>query len=113
MRTGTLTPQPAAPARSAWRRDARVWSGLALLLIGLGLIDMSFTVWRNDQRNFPHANGAYPTSDGTHGWHRHLERPRLLKAMAYSGLGILVLSVVLLGKSDEPQDGVGVGHGDS
>ncbi len=86
---------------SKWRRRGLVWAGLLTLLLGLMLLDRSFAFWRNDSRNFPNANGVYTTTVDPDAPHGPLLGHVVLKMMAFSGLGLLVLSVVLFGSRDD------------
>lgn len=76
--------------------DAGVWVGLVLLCVGLGLLDRSFATWRNDGRNFRNADGVYGSPKPGHEGYTCVQRHDVLRTMAFSGLGMLVVSVVLL-----------------
>ena len=68
------------------------------LLLGLALLDRGFARWRNDPRNFPNANGVYPTAEDVKPSARqYLSDPTVAKTMALSGASLLALSVVLFG----------------
>lgn len=74
------------------------WMGLACLVLGMGMLDRSFTKWRNDPRSLPYANGAYPSSaDIDPALRSRFANQKLMKPMALSGVALVLVSVVLFG----------------
>jgi hypothetical protein len=87
--------------RRSWRDDVGVWLALLLVAVGLGLVDRSFAIWRNDARNFPHANGVYPVDaelvhDTVGPLERKFQRHGILGTMAGGGLVLFVAGAFLL-----------------
>ncbi len=72
--------------------------GLLSLLLGIALLDRSFANWRNDFRNFPDANGNYLPPEKDAPAQTFFQQHRVLKTTTFAGLGMMIVSVVLLGK---------------
>lgn len=77
-------------------------TALFALLLGMLLLDRGFANWRNDPRSFPGPDGhALPVPPDAPP-QTYVEQHHLMKAMEYSGAGLIALSVVLFGLRVNP-----------
>ncbi len=86
------------------RSDKFKICGLLALFLGLALLDRSFATWRDDFRNFPDPNGVYLPPEADAKPQTFFQQHGVLKTTTFSGLGLLLVSVVLLGKDPGSPD---------